>query len=103
MGKSVSYQKHLLKDLKNPKLAASYLNAAVEAGDTEAFLLALRNVLDAYGTVTKAAKRTKIKRVSLHKMLSKSGNPRADNLIALFNYLGVKFKIEQQRAEKKAA
>ena len=79
------------------------MNAAVEAGDTEAFLLALRNVLDAYGTMTKASKQTKIKRISLHKMLSKNGNPRAKNLIALFNYLGVKFKIKKQNDMKRAA
>lgn len=37
------YQKDLIEALKDPAEAAAYLNAALEEGDRETFLLALRN------------------------------------------------------------
>ncbi len=48
-----NYRESLLRDLKKPKEAVAYLNAALEAGNKEGFLLALRNVLDARGGMTK--------------------------------------------------
>jgi len=101
--RSVSYHKNLIKDLRNPGLAAEYLNAAIEHGDAEGFLMALRHVLEALGTMTHASRKTKIKRLSLHKMLSKEGNPRAKNLITIFNYIGLKFKFENRKSFKKVA
>ena len=47
MTASRDYHKDLIKDLQDPEEATAYLNAALEAGHQEAFLLALRNVLDA--------------------------------------------------------
>ena len=54
------YYEDLLRDLRNPEEAAAYLNAALEAGDQKAFLMALRNVLAARLGMTKAARKTKI-------------------------------------------
>lgn len=45
MNKSINYQDYLIESLKNPEEAAGYLNAALEGGDIEVFLLALRNVI----------------------------------------------------------
>ena len=46
MAKSKSYQNNLIESLKDPTEAAEYLNAALEDGETEVFLLALRDVVD---------------------------------------------------------
>ena len=46
MAKSKSYQNHLIESLKDPTEAAEYLNAALEDGEPEVFLLALRDVVD---------------------------------------------------------
>lgn len=48
MAKSTEYQKDLLVALKDPCESAAYLNATIEEGDREVFLLALRNVADAW-------------------------------------------------------
>ena len=93
MTPATSYRKSLHRDLKNPKEAAAYLNAALEEGNKESFLLALRNVLDAQGGMTKFSRHTKLNRVSLCKMLSRSGNPELESLISLLSALGVKFQI----------
>ena len=42
------HQKSLLETLKDSKEAAAYLNAALEEGDNELFLLALKNVVKAW-------------------------------------------------------
>lgn len=46
-----SYRDDLLKDLQNPSEAAQYLNAALEDGSEEMFLMALRDVAEARGKV----------------------------------------------------
>jgi DNA-binding phage protein len=47
MTQRTEYQQDLIEALKNPEEAAAYLNAALEEGDRETFLLALRNVTEA--------------------------------------------------------
>ncbi len=46
---SVSFEEGLLQDLTDPEEAAAYLNAALEEGSQEVFLLALRDVAKASG------------------------------------------------------
>lgn len=100
-----NYHEDLIKDLKNRKEAATYLNAALESGDKKAFLLALRNVLEAQGGMTRIARRTKLNRVSLYKMLSKGGNPALENIMSLLNVIGAKFQVTTKKESryKKAA
>ncbi|MDF5714574.1 MAG: hypothetical protein PUP93_11975 [Rhizonema sp. NSF051] len=44
MPKSRSYEQELMRYLQNPEQAVAYLNAALEEGDLELFLVALQNV-----------------------------------------------------------
>lgn len=107
MKKSVNYRKGLLQILKSPTEAVAYLNAAIEAGDREAFLLALRNVIEAQAPMAEIARRTRLHRVSLHKMFAAGGNPTAESLIALFRVLGIRLHVDppsrQPRNLRKAA
>lgn len=68
------YDEFLLKSLRQPKVAAAYLNEALEENDPELFLTAYNDVARAYGFKKLAAK-AKVHRVSLNKMFSKRGNP----------------------------
>lgn len=47
MKASKNYQESLLASLRDPEEAAEYLNAALEEGDEQLFLLALSNVAEA--------------------------------------------------------
>jgi DNA-binding phage protein len=49
MAQRTEYQQDLIEALKKPEEAAAYLNAALEEGDRETPLLALRNVGEANG------------------------------------------------------
>jgi len=51
------------------------MNACLEDGDPDVFLLALRDVARAQGGVAKLAKTTKLNRQHLYRMLAENGNP----------------------------
>ena len=89
---AVSYHDYLIKSLKDPEEASGYLNAALEAGDKKAFFMALRNVIEARGGMTRFAKASKINRVSLYKMLSGKGNPGFLNILVLLQHAGLRFQ-----------
>lgn len=93
------YQADLIEDLKEPGEAAAYLDAALDEGNKEAFLLALRNVLDAHG-MSEVARKTGLNRVSLYKMLSKRGNPGFENILTLLKVLRVRIHIVERPASK---
>jgi probable addiction module antidote protein len=102
MPKSKSYQEDLSESLKDPKEAAAYLNAALDDGEPEVFLLALRDVAEArLGGMTKVAQKTKLNRESLYRMLSDKGNPELNSLSTLLDALGLKIVVEQK--QKKAS
>jgi len=86
------YRESLLEDLQDPHEAAAYLTAALEEEDSAVFLLALRNVADAKGMSTVAAK-AQLNRESLYRMLSERGNPQLDSLIALLETLELRLAI----------
>ena len=91
-----SYQEELIKSLKNPEEAAAYINAALEETDApEVFLLALKNVAEAYG-FSRLSKKTHLNRENLYRMLSGKGNPELSSLNALLKGLGLRLHVEQQ-------
>ena len=85
------YRESLLEDLKDPREAACYLNAALEDSD-EMFLVALRNVAEAR-QMAKVAEGAGISRESIYRMLSDKGNPRYSSLSGLFSALGLEFIV----------
>lgn len=96
MVRSKNYQDSLLESLTDTSEAAAYLNAALEDGDNEVFLLALRNVADArLGGMSKLAEATGLNRESLYRMLSDNGNPELKSLSRLLQALGLKLAVEE--------
>lgn len=95
MASSKNCQDSLLESLTDAAEAAAYLNAALEDGDNEVFLLALRNVADArLGGMSKLAEATGLNRESLYRMLSENGNPELNSLSRLLQALGLKLAVE---------
>ena len=95
MTRSKNYQDSLLESLADANEAAACLNAALEDGDNEVFLLALRNVADArVGGMAKLAEATGLNRESLYRMLSENGNPELNSLSRLLQALGLKLAVE---------
>ncbi len=95
--KSVSYQDYLIKSLKDPEEAAGYLNAALAGGDTAVFLLALQNVVQAQGGITKLSEKTHKSRTSLYKSLSEKGNPYLRSTTELLGAIGMHFSVVPEK------
>lgn len=94
MPTSKPYQPELIKTLQTPRRAAAYLNAALEEGDPEVFLLALRNVAEAQGGIAQLAEKAHLNRENLYRMLSERGNPELRSLDAILHALGFRLTIE---------
>ena len=95
MAKSRSYQKDLLSALQDPDEAVEYLNAALEDGEPEVFLLALKDVVDSHGGMSKLATSTSLNRENLYRMLSTKGNPELKSLRALLRAMGMQLTVRQ--------
>ena len=103
MTKSIPYQNYLIESLKDPEEAAGYLNAALEGGDISVFLLALQNVIQAQGGISKIADKTHKSRTSLYKALSKTGNPYLKSTNNLLAALNMQFAIVHNKTKNRAA
>ena len=93
MAKSIDYHDYLIESLKDPNEAAGYLNATLDDGDIDGFLEALRNVVEAYGGMTKLADKASKSRNSLYKTVVGTGNPYLRNTSEILHTLGFHFSI----------
>jgi probable addiction module antidote protein len=91
--KSISYQDYLIKSLKNSEEAAGYLSAALKGGDPRVFFMALQNVVQAQGGITKLAKKTHKSRTSLYKAISETGNPYFKNTNDILSAMNMHFAV----------
>jgi probable addiction module antidote protein len=91
----VDYHEDLIQELQNPREAQEYLNAALKDEDERVFLLALKDVLEAQGgDFATLAKKTKLNRENLYRILSKKGNPKLTSLKAVINALGLELAVQ---------
>ena len=91
---SKPYKPILLERLKDLDYAVGYLTEVLQNETQEAFLIALRNVIDAREeSVSELAKDIGVTRQGLYKMLSEAGNPRLSTLSQLLKSLGMKINI----------
>jgi probable addiction module antidote protein len=92
--RSVSYKEFLHQDLRNNTEAANYLQAALEDSQT-AFLIALKNVLDAR-KVAVVARASKVSREHIYQMLAEGGNPTLNSLQKILHALGLRLSVETE-------
>jgi probable addiction module antidote protein len=86
-----SYDSWLSKELTDPVVAASYINAAAEDSE-EMLLVAIRKVAEAR-KMSQVAKDADVSRESLYKTLSSDGNPLLANFRAILDALGLKVEV----------
>ena len=91
---SVSHDEALVRELRaDPVYAAEYLQAAMEDAEEPAVLLiALRHVSEAYG-MADVAEAAGIKRESLYRALSPTGNPTLKTLTAVLKAVGLRLAV----------
>jgi probable addiction module antidote protein len=87
--------------LKDPELAAMYLEESLEEGDMEAFKQALKHVAEArLGGLTELSRTTHLNRESLYRALSERGNPRLDTLTKVLSAVGLRLGVNVQPGSK---
>ena len=94
-----NYDDFLDKELKDPEVAAEYLNAALESGAMEEFLVALRNVARSHGGPGELARMTRLNRQSLYKMLSENGNPTLGSLMTLLKVMRIRLTFSPSQSK----
>jgi probable addiction module antidote protein len=85
-------------ELRDPEFAAGYLQACLEYETVDAFLIALKEIAQANGGMTKLAEATSLGRESLYKTLSAQGNPEFKTLDAILSALGMRFSVVRCKA-----
>jgi probable addiction module antidote protein len=86
------YENGLLEDLSDPEEAAAYLNAALEDGSPEVFIMALKDVASMKG-ISKVARQAGLNRENLYRMLSPKGNPNLKSLNSVLRSVGLKLAV----------
>ena len=98
MRKYKNYEEGLKVRLADSAYAKEYLTVALEEyeedGNIEAFLLAVRDVANAQGDLSKLAEHTQLSHESLYKALSENGTLQFDTIGTILRGLGFKFSIE---------
>ena len=97
-----SYRAEPLKQLKDPKGAAEYLNACM-ADSEEVVLLALRDVVEASGGMANIARKTSLNRENLYRTLSKRGNPKLSSLASILEAVGITLHFAPVKKHKRGA
>lgn len=93
-----NYKADLLKRLNDSEYAAEYLAQVLAEKDNEAFLIALKDVVEAHGGVGNLADQVGIKRPSLYKILSKAGNPTLETMQEILKPLGLRVSVALDEA-----
>lgn len=103
--RTASFQEHLIEALKDKDVAVGYLNESLEDEHYELFLMALKNVAEAQGGLSKIAKRAKLDRAGLYRILSKKGNPEIQSLESILKAFGMRLAIvkDTNSSNRKAA
>jgi probable addiction module antidote protein len=96
------FENLLHEDLIDPRFAADYLTECYDDG-CNTFLVALRHVVEARGTMTEFARSAGIAREHLYTVLSEEGNPRMESLDAILKALGLKLRFTTEAEIKQAA
>ena len=100
------FKDYHIEQLRDPEDAKIYLSVALEDyeknEDIDAFLLAVRDVAEAQGEMSKLAERVSLTDEGLYKVLSENGNPQLHTMRKILHELGFKFSIEARESQLQA-
>ncbi|EFJ2732986.1 DNA-binding protein [Escherichia coli] len=99
---SVDHSAAMIEELRaDPDYANAYLANALEEinepGGLGGFLVALRQVIEARGGISEAARKSGLARQSIYRALSPNGNPTITTLAQLTSVAGLQFTLSESR------
>lgn len=95
---TIDHRQATIAELRaNPDFAAEYLNAALDELDGPdapgSGLLALRDIVEAYGGMSAVARQAGLTREALYRALSANGNPTLKTLLAVLRALDLRLRV----------
>lgn len=100
------FKDYHIEQLRDPEDAKIYLSVALEDyeknEDIDAFLLAVRDVAEAQGGISKLAESVSLTDEGLYNILSVNGNPQLNMIRRILHELGFKFSIEARERHLQA-
>ena len=95
--KAEDYRSTLLKRLRDPEYAVGYLTDVLANESQEAFLIALRDVIESREeNFSSLSERSGITRQGLYQALSETGNPQFGTIKEVLNSLGLQFTVARK-------
>jgi len=92
------FKHYFAEKLRDPEYAIAYLNEALADEDKRIFLVALKNVIEAYQeNKSSLAKENSVSRSTIYRMLSKTGNPRWSNITSIVDAMDLQINISQKK------
>jgi probable addiction module antidote protein len=99
MRKLRKFKDSVIENLQDQNYAKTYLDVALEEyskdHDTRAFFLALKDVAEAQGGLSKLAAHTNLNRSNLYWVLSGQNKPKLDTVDRILQGLGFRLSIAQ--------
>jgi len=97
---AVDHNATMIEELRaDPDYANAYLANALEeineSGGLGGFLVALRQIIEARGGISEAAKKSGLARQSIYRALSPNGNPTITTLAQLAAVAGLQFTLSK--------
>lgn len=79
---------------KDQAYAVELLNSILEDGDQGELLIALRQMAQAFGGVSKVAERAQLNSTHMYRALSAKGNPEIRSLSAILRTMGLRLAVQ---------
>lgn len=94
-----NYNEMLSEDLRDTEIAGEYLSAALEAGGTDAFLRALKNVIEAHGGEEILLDLAGLSRKHIEEIFSLGSNPTLRQVQSILRAVGLCFTFSPEERE----
>lgn len=78
---------------RDPLFAVEYLNGVLADGDERELMVALRRVADAFGGISKLARKAKLNATTLYRTLSPKGNPELKSMNSMLKAMGLRLAV----------
>jgi len=93
------FDESLDQDLKDPMMAAYFINAAMEENDADYLKVAIGRVARVHG-ISDVSKFTNLGREAIYKMLAENGNPGLRNIQQILSALGLELVVRAKDSPK---
>jgi probable addiction module antidote protein len=83
--------------LQDDDFAAEFLSQALEEDNFSSFLMSLKDLIRARGSITSIAQKAHISRSTIYKLFSEKSNPELKTILSLLHTIGYDLRVTRRR------